>query len=76
MHIGDGLKAIIVEADVRHERPERSTAQRLADVSNTKYAHYGMEYTADTYMTRGTLALKVRRVLAWTNLPEDARFLF
>jgi Pyridoxamine 5'-phosphate oxidase len=77
MHIGDGMKAIIVEGEARHETLDRSTAQRLADASNTKYAHYGMNNTAETYMSSGTLALKARRVLAWTNLPEDAtRFLF
>lgn len=77
MHIGDGSKAIIVEGDVRHETPERDVAQRLPGVSNTKYAHYGMEQTAHLYTSRGTCALKARRVLAWTNLPEDAtRFLF
>lgn len=77
MHIGDGLKAIIVEGNSSHIIPERDVAEFLAKTSNRKYSHYGLNETADTYLTRGTWTLRARRVLAWTNLPEDAtRFLF
>jgi len=77
MHIGDGLKAIIVEGEAKHVRLELEVAQRLADVNNRKYSHYGLNTKADIYVTRGTLELKARRVLAWTNLPENAtRFIF
>jgi hypothetical protein len=77
MHIGDGAKAIIVEGEVKHIIPERDFADRLADASNNKYSHYGLNLTADTYVANGTWALKARRVLAWTNLPENAtRFRF
>lgn len=77
MHIGDGLKAIIVEGEAKHVRLELEIAQRLADVNNRKYSHYGLNTKADIYVTRGILELKARRVLAWTNLPENAtRFLF
>lgn len=76
MHIGDGMKAIIVEGVAEKVVPEPDVAQRLADVNNTKYAHYGSDATAETY-AGGVWALKPRRVLAWTFLPEDAtRFLF
>lgn len=77
MHVGDGLKAIIVEGQSKHMTPGYGLAERLADATNKKYSHYGMNTTAETYVARGTLALKARRVLAWINLPEDAtRFLF
>jgi pyridoxamine 5'-phosphate oxidase-like protein len=77
MHIGDGMKAIIVEGDVEHVHPPQDIAERLAEVNNRKYAHYGMNATAETYTKRGTWALKARRILAWDFLPEDAtRFIF
>jgi len=77
MHIGEGLTAIIVEGEAKHVRLELEIAQRLADVNNRKYSHYGLNTKADIYVTRGILELKARRVLAWTNLPENAtRFLF
>lgn len=77
MHVGDGIKAIIVEGEVATASPTREIAQRLSDTTNVKYAHYDMNTTADTYLSGDYLALKARRVLAWTFLPEDAtRFLF
>ncbi len=77
MHIGDGLRAIIVEGNAVYVYPEHATAEQLAEINNSKYAHYGMKTTADTYTERGTWALKARRILAWTNLPENAtRFRF
>ena len=77
MHIGDGLEAIIVEGRSNHIIPGRDIAAFLAETSNRKYSHYGLNESADTYLARGTWALRARRVLAWTNLPEDAtRFLF
>jgi hypothetical protein len=77
MHIGDGLEAIIVEGEAKHVRLELEIAQRLADMNNRKYSHYGLNTKPETYVTRGILELRPRRVLAWTNLPENAsRFLF
>jgi hypothetical protein len=77
MHVGDGIKAIIVEGEVAKASPSREIAQHLSDVNNEKYAHYGMNTTADTYTSGDYLALRAHRVLAWTFLPEDAtRFLF
>jgi Pyridoxamine 5'-phosphate oxidase len=77
MHIGDGLTAIIVEGGAKHVRLEGETAQRLADANNRKYSHYGLKAKPDIYASRGILELRARRVLAWTNLPENAtRFLF
>ena len=76
MHVGDGMKAIIVEGEAEKVTPPRELAQRLAEASNVKYAHYGMASTAETYLA-GVWALKPRRVIAWTLLFEDAtRFVF
>ena len=77
MHIGDGMKAIIVEGEAHHTTTSRETAERLAEINNTKYAHYGMDMKPETYTTRGIWALRARRVLAWNVLFEDAtRFIF
>ena len=77
MHIGDGMKAIIVEGESHFAKPPRETAERLVAISNVKYAHYGMNDTPETYTERGIWALKARRVIAWNLLFEDAtRFVF
>jgi hypothetical protein len=77
MHVGDGIRAIIVEGEVSKASPTLDVAQHLSDVNNVKYAHYGVDTTAETYMSGDYLALRARRVLAWTFLPEDAtRFSF
>ena len=77
MHIGDGMKAIIVEGETRFVKTSQEIGQKLADINNVKYAHYGMNSTAEAYTRRGTLALKAKRVIAWNVLFEDAtRFVF
>jgi hypothetical protein len=75
MHLADPMQAVIVEGVVQRVTLAAERAQRLADVSNVKYAHYGMGNTADTY--RKALGLFPDRVLAWTAFPKDAtRFEF
>lgn len=75
MHLADPMQAVIVEGVVQRVTLETEQAQRLAEVSNVKYAHYGMANTADTY--RKALGLYPDRVLAWTAFPKDAtRFEF
>jgi hypothetical protein len=77
MHIGDGMKAIIVEGDAEFTKVESGVAAQLAEMNNTKYAHYGMNSKPEDYSTRGTLSLKAKRVIAWNLLFEDAtRFVF
>ena len=77
MHIGDGMKAIIVEGNAEKSTPEREVAERMAEQHNRKYSHYGEIATPEGYMKEPTLCLKARRILAWTFLPEDAtRFTF
>jgi hypothetical protein len=77
-HVGDGLSAaVIVEGPVGDETPERDVAERLAEANNTKYADYGYNMTADSYIKSGVTALRARRVLAWTQFPKNAtRFTF
>lgn len=76
MHIGEGLNAIIVEGEAAFIKPPREIAARIAEAHNRKYRHYGTA-KAETYTRKGTWSLKAKRVLAWTNLPENAtRFLF
>lgn len=77
MHIGDGMKAVIVEGEVGPAKAPLELARRLAEINNEKYAHYGMNTTAETYASGDYLALRARRVIAWTVLFEDAtRFVF
>jgi hypothetical protein len=77
MHAGEPLSPIIVEGTIDEVTPSPEDAQRLADAQNTKYAGYGMNATADTYLQGGVFALRADRVLAWTDLAQNAtRFLF
>ena len=77
VHIGDGMKAIIVEGETHFVKTSQEIAERLSEVNNVKYARYGMTSTPETYTQGGTWALKAKRVIAWNILFEDAtRFLF
>lgn len=75
MHLPDPWKVVIVEGEVRQVRPGVEVAQRLADISNEKYAEYGMTNDASTY--EQVLGLYPQRVIAWMSYPADAtRFRF
>lgn len=75
VHIGDGQEAIIVEGAVEIEKPKVEMAARLSDESFRKYPQYG-RLDPSMYMG-GVSVLRPRRVLAWTNLTENAtRFKF
>lgn len=75
VHIGDGQEAIIVEGGIEIEMPTEEMAARLSDESFVKYPQYG-RLDPSMYMG-GVSTLLPRRVLAWTNLTEDAtRFVF
>ena len=74
MHLEDGMRAVIVEGEVRHTTPPGPLAQKLAEASREKYG-YGMD--AGDYEKGGVLTLRPRRVLAWRAFPKDAtRFRF
>ena len=76
MHVGGETDAVIVEGSVHKVVPPQDLAQQLAELTNVKYAHYGMNNTAETY-AGGIWTLTARRVLAWNLLYEDAtRFVF
>lgn len=50
-------------------------AERLAAASNAKFPEYGM--TADVYRERGGIAIRPRKVIAWTDITKDpTRFRF
>jgi general stress protein 26 len=75
VHIGDGQEAIIVEGAVEIEKPTEELAARLSDESLAKYPQYG-RIDPSLYMG-GVSVLRPRRVLAWTNLTQNAtRFRF
>lgn len=77
VHIGDGMKAIIVEGETHFVKTSLEIAEKLSEVNNVKYAHYGMTSTPETYTQGGTWALRAKRVIAWNVLFEDAtRFVF
>jgi hypothetical protein len=74
MHLEDGMKAVIVEGEVRHTTPHEALARKLADASRQKYG-YGMD--PGDYQKGGVLMLRPRRVMAWMAFPTDAtRFRF
>jgi nitroimidazol reductase NimA-like FMN-containing flavoprotein (pyridoxamine 5'-phosphate oxidase superfamily) len=73
----DGLDEIIIvegEADVLRTLDE-GLAQRLAAASNAKFPEYRM--TAAFYTANGAIALRPRKVIAWTDITKDpTRFSF
>jgi nitroimidazol reductase NimA-like FMN-containing flavoprotein (pyridoxamine 5'-phosphate oxidase superfamily) len=76
MHIGDGVSAVIVEGRVRKFKPDRQLAEALAKGAE-KYKHYGYNMSAKQYMATEVTALRADKIMAWTNLPENAtRFRF
>jgi len=76
MHIGDGISAVIVEGKVTRVKPDRRLAEVLAKGAE-KYRHYGYNMSAEQYMALEINALRADKILAWTNLPENAtRFRF
>lgn len=77
VHIGDGMKAIMVEGRSEFVKTDRPTGEKLAEMTNSKYAHYGYNNTYKEYTDRGIWAVTARRVIAWNVLFEDAtRFVF
>jgi nitroimidazol reductase NimA-like FMN-containing flavoprotein (pyridoxamine 5'-phosphate oxidase superfamily) len=73
----DGLDEVVIvegEAEVFHAIDE-GLAGRLAAASNAKYPEYGM--TAAFYTANGAIAIRPRKVIAWTDISKDpTRFRF
>ena len=76
VHLDGSDEVIIVEGDAEVIEPmDRAFADRLAAASNAKYPEYGM--TADFYERNGSLAIRLRKVIAWTDITRDpTRFRF
>lgn len=69
VNLEDGDEAVILEGKADVVRPDRSTAEKLAEVSNAKYG-YGQkpeDYEADAF-----LEFNPQRALAWKLLFKDA----
>jgi nitroimidazol reductase NimA-like FMN-containing flavoprotein (pyridoxamine 5'-phosphate oxidase superfamily) len=73
----DGLEEVVIvegEAEVLRGIDE-GLATRLAAASNAKYPEYGM--TAAFYAANGAIAIRPRKVIAWTDISKDpTRFRF
>jgi hypothetical protein len=68
VHLSDAMRAVIVEGLASWRVLASSDARRLAAASNAKYG-YAPPLRA---YTSGVWVLEPRRVLAWTNFPQDA----
>ena len=58
-----------------HPRVSVHLAERLAAASNAKFPEYAV--TPQTYKSPGTIAIRPRKVIAWTDITKDpTRFRF
>ena len=74
VHLEDAESAVIVEGVCEEIFPEGTLADRLAELSKSKYG-YGPE--PGSYARTGVWRLRPVRVLSWRRFPRDAtRFLF
>ena len=73
----DGLDEVVIvegEAEVLTGLDDE-LAERLAAASNAKFPEYGM--TAAFYRSNGAIAIRPRKVIAWTDISKDpTRFRF
>ena len=73
----DGVDDVVIvdgEAEVL-VGVESDLAERMAAASNAKYPEYGM--TPDFYVSNGAIAIRLRKVIAWTDFTKDpTRFRF
>ena len=75
IHLPDPWKVVVVEGEVRAVKPGPELGQRLADLANVKYAHYGITFDVNSY--REPFEFRPRRARAWSSFPGDAtRFVF
>jgi hypothetical protein len=75
IHLPDPWKVVVVEGEVRVVQPTFELGQRLADLANVKYAHYGITFDASSYSE--PFEFHPRRARAWSTFPTDAtRFVF
>jgi hypothetical protein len=73
----DGVDDVVIadgEAEIMTSTP-RDLAERLAAASNAKFPEYRM--TAEVYQRRGAIAIRLRKVIAWSDITKDpTRFIF
>lgn len=73
----DGVAHVVIvdgEADILASVDDR-LAERLAAASRAKYPEY--EMTSDVYRARGAIAVRLRKVVTWTDIARDpTRFQF
>jgi uncharacterized pyridoxamine 5'-phosphate oxidase family protein len=76
IHLDGTDEVIVLEGDAEVLRSvELDQAERLAAASNVKFPEYRM--TSDVYVQRGAIAIRPRKVIAWTDLTRDpTRFRF
>jgi nitroimidazol reductase NimA-like FMN-containing flavoprotein (pyridoxamine 5'-phosphate oxidase superfamily) len=76
VHLDGVDDIVIVEGDATILTAiDDELARRLADASNAKYPEYSM--TPDVYTGRGAIAIRPRKVIAWTDISKDpTRFRF
>ena len=73
----DGVDDVVIvdgEAEIL-TRVETGLAERMAAASNAKYPEYAM--TPDFYVSNGAIAIRLRKVIAWTDFTKNpTRFRF
>jgi hypothetical protein len=75
IHLPDPWQVVVVEGEVTVITPPPELGQRLADLANVKYAHYGITFDASSYSA--PFEFRPRRARAWSTFPTDAtRFVF
>jgi nitroimidazol reductase NimA-like FMN-containing flavoprotein (pyridoxamine 5'-phosphate oxidase superfamily) len=76
VHLDDVDDVLIVEGDAEVlTAVEPELAGRLAAASNAKFPEYRMK--AEFYVSNGAIAIRPRKVIAWTDITKDpTRFRF
>ena len=76
VHLDGVDDVVLIEGDAEVlAQLDGELAERLATASNAKFPEYGM--TADFYRRNGAIAIRLRKVIAWTDITRDpTRFTF
>ena len=76
VHLASVDDVVLVEGEAqRLETIDRELAERLAVASNAKYPEY--RQTPDEYMTRGAIAIRLLKVVTWSDITRNpTRFRF
>src|SRR5262245_38934251 len=76
VHLDGVVDVVIIEGEAEVlQGTSDELAQRLAAASNAKFPEYGM--TADSFRGPGPVAIRLRKVVAWTDFTRDpTRFRF